>query len=41
MSEVRFAKVLSKIEHINNNKDNFKNPELLIKWLETLIIKLS
>jgi hypothetical protein len=36
-TEKRIENILEKIEFVNSNKTKYKNPELIIKGLETLV----
>lgn len=41
MSEKRIEKIIEKIAFIDSNRTKFKNPELLLVWLNTLLLTLD
>lgn len=41
MSQQRFETILEKIAYVESNKKEFKNPELIIAGLNTLLANLD
>ena len=41
MSKQRFETILAKILYIENHKEEFDNPDLIINWLENLILTIE